>query len=92
MLDLVGIIAANFLSLPGVLGMALGMLTRRPGLAVFLGALVGVFEVAVFAGFDFSQVESLEVIVSIVVGCIAGLVGCFFRRKGKRDDHQYAAT
>jgi hypothetical protein len=82
MLEIFGTIAGNILSLPGVLGFALGLLTRRIGLAAILGGLVGVFEVMIFAGFSFANVGGLELGVSVAVGIIAGTIGCLVRRKG----------
>lgn len=45
MLDLLGTIGGNALSLPGILGLALGMMTRNWRLAAILGGVVGVVEI-----------------------------------------------
>ena len=82
MLNLLGTIAGNVLSLPGILGLALGMMTRNVLLAAIFGALVGVFETLLFAKFDMAHVEPLELSVAVVVGILAGLVGCGIRIKG----------
>lgn len=82
MLEFVGTIAGNVLSLPGVLGFGMGLLTRRLGLAAVLGGLVGVFEAMIFAGLDISHLGTLEFVMSVLVGVIAGTLGCAVRRKG----------
>lgn len=82
MLNLFGAIAGNVLSLPGILGLAIGLCTRNLGLAAFAGALVGVFETLVFADFALRNVTVLELSVAIVVGVIAGSLGSMIRRKG----------
>ena len=68
MLDLLGTIGGNVLSLPGILGLALGMMTRNIYLGAALGGLVGIVETLVFAGFDFQEVHTLELIVAVAVG------------------------
>ncbi len=82
MLDILGTIGGNILSLPGILGLALGMMTRRLWLGATLGGLVGVAETLVFAGFQFAHVEALELMIAIVVGVCAGSVGTLIRLKG----------
>lgn len=82
MLDILGTIAGNALSLPGILGLALGMTTRNPWLGAALGALVGVLETLVFAGFALAGVEATELVVGVLVGVIAGALGSAIRRKG----------
>ncbi|NOD98217.1 hypothetical protein GS610_13480 [Ruegeria sp. HKCCD6228] len=82
MLELLGTIGGNVLSLPGILGLALGMMTRKLWLGAALGGAVGVFETLVFAGFRFAHVEPLELIIAIVVGVCAGSVGTAIRIKG----------
>ncbi|WP_338547867.1 hypothetical protein [Roseovarius phycicola] len=82
MLDLLGTIGSNFLSLPGVLGLAFGMMTRNIGLAVVMGGLIGLGEALMFADFSFAQVGGLELAASIGIGMIAGSLGCMIRRKG----------
>lgn len=82
MLELLGTIAGNVLSLPGVLGFGLGLLTRRLGLAAVMGGVVGVAEAMVFAGMDLANVGTLELAMSVLVGVVAGTLGCVVRRKG----------
>lgn len=82
MLDILGTIGGNILSLPGILGLALGMMTRRLWLGAVMGGLVGVFETLVFAGFQFAHIEILELMIAIVVGVCAGSLGTAIRLKG----------
>lgn len=82
MLELVGTIAGNILSLPGILGLAAGLLTRNLILAAILGGLVGLFEALTFAGFSFSGLEGLETTISILTGILFGTLGSAIRRKG----------
>ncbi|WP_171235074.1 hypothetical protein [Ruegeria sp. HKCCA6837] len=82
MLEILGTIGGNILSLPGILGLALGMMTRKLWLGAALGGAVGIFETLVFAGFQFAQVESLELIIAVVVGVCAGSLGTAIRLKG----------
>ena len=82
MLELLGTIGGNALSLPGILGVAAGMMTRNWILAAILGAGIGVAETFIFAGFDMAKVEILELTVAIIVGAVAASVGCAIRHKG----------
>lgn len=82
MLDILGTIGGNILSLPGILGFALGMMTRSLPLAAAVGAVVGIAETLIFAGFELTRVGSLELLVAVAVGVIAGSLGCLFRQKG----------
>lgn len=82
MLDILGTIGGNVISLPGILGLALGMMTRKLWLGALLGGLVGVFETLVFAGFQFAHVETLELLIAIIVGVCAGSLGTAIRLKG----------
>ncbi|WP_209507027.1 MULTISPECIES: hypothetical protein [unclassified Ruegeria] len=82
MLDLLGTIGANVLGLPGILGLALGMMTRKLWLGAVLGAVVGILETLVFAGFQFAHVEALELGISVLVGLCAGSLGTAIRLKG----------
>ncbi len=82
MLNLLGTIAGNVLSLPGILGLAIGMMTRNFVVAAACGGLVGVAETLLFAGFSFTNVEMLELFVAILVGVAAGTFGCAIRIKG----------
>lgn len=82
MLNLLGTIAGNILSLPGILGLAVGMMTRNLILASGMGAVVGIAETLIFADFAMANVDTLELIVSVLVGLLAGMVGCAIRIKG----------
>ncbi|MDP5220884.1 hypothetical protein Q5Y75_27220 [Ruegeria sp. 2205SS24-7] len=82
MLEILGTIGGNILGLPGILGLALGMTTRRLWLGAALGALVGVIETLLFAGWSFAHVEPLELMIAIVVGVGAGSIGSLIRVKG----------
>ena len=82
MLNLLGTIGGNVLSLPGILGLALGMMTRNFFVGAGLGGVVGVVETLIFAKFQFAHVDMLELIVAILVGMVAGLVGTGIRVKG----------
>ena len=81
-LDLLGTIGGNVLSLPGILGLALGMMTRNWIVAAILGGLVGVFETVVFAGFRFGDIGSFDLAIAVLVGVLAGSLGCAIRHKG----------
>lgn len=82
MLELLGTIGGNILSLPGILGLALGMMTRQLWLGAALGGFIGVLETLVFAHWQFAHVETLELLIAIVVGVCAGSLGTAIRRKG----------
>ena len=82
MLELLGTIAGNILSLPGILGLGLGMLTRSPILGMILGGLVGVLESYAFARWDFARIDPTELVVAIIVGIVFGLLGSLIRRRG----------
>ena len=82
MLEILGTIGGNILSLPGILGLALGMTTRNWMLGASLGGAVGVVETLIFAGFSFGQVETLELVIAVFVGMAAGAVGSGIRVKG----------
>ncbi|MTI01947.1 hypothetical protein [Roseibium sp. RKSG952] len=82
MLEILGTIGGNILSLPGILGLALGMMTRRLWLGALMGGLVGVVETLVFSGWKFDQIETMELVIAIIVGVIAGSLGCAIRLKG----------
>ncbi|WP_194245728.1 hypothetical protein [Donghicola mangrovi] len=83
-LDLLGTIGAAALGLPGILGVALGMTTRNPLVAGLLAAMVGVVSPLVLGGSHSTHVAitPLEYGVALVIGALAGLVGCAIRRKG----------
>ena len=82
LLDLLGTIGGNILSLPGILGVALGMMTRNIYLGASLGGVVGVMETLIFAGFSLQSVDTLELVVAVCVGVVAGTVGSLIRIKG----------
>lgn len=82
MLEFVGTIAGNVLSLPGILGLALGLLTRNLAIGAALGGIVGLLEALTFAGFSLANVDTLEIVISIVVGICFGSLGVAIRRKG----------
>jgi len=81
-LDLLGTIGANVLSLPGILGLGLGMMTRNWILASIMGGIVGVLEPLLFAGFNISQVGMFDMAVAVIVGVLAGSLGCAIRHRG----------
>ncbi len=82
MLEILGTIGANIVSLPGILGLALGMMTRRLALAATLGGIVGIVETFIFANFQLGNIVMLELVVAILVGVMAGAAGCAIRLKG----------
>ncbi|NVO56758.1 hypothetical protein HW561_13275 [Rhodobacteraceae bacterium B1Z28] len=82
MLDFLGTIGGNVLGLPGILGLALGMMTRRLWLGAVMGGLVGVLETLLFAGWQFAHVGTLELMIAIAVGVCAGTLGSVIRLKG----------
>ena len=82
MLDLLGTIGGNVLSLPGILGLALGMATRNWILGICMGGAVGVAETMIFAGFRMADIEVVELVVAVLVGMASGAVGTAIRHKG----------
>ena len=82
MLEILGTIGGNILSLPGILGLAVGMMTRSLPIAAILGGLVGLVEALVFVGFSFANLNGLELFISVLVGVMAGSLGALIRRKG----------
>ncbi len=82
MLELLGTIGANIIGLPGILGLALGMMTRRVWLGAAMGGLVGVFETLVFAHWDFTNFGVIDLLIAVVIGLCAGSLGSAIRIKG----------
>ncbi|WP_037312826.1 hypothetical protein [Ruegeria halocynthiae] len=82
MLEFLGTLGANIISLPGILGLALGMMTRRLWLGALMGGLVGVFETLIFAHGNFAGIGAVDLMISVVVGLCAGTVGSAIRIKG----------
>lgn len=82
MLDILGTIGGNILSFPGILGLALGMTTRNWILGAAMGGIVGVLETLIFAGFSLANIVPLELVIAILVGIAAGLLGTAIRIKG----------
>lgn len=83
-LDLLGTIGAAVLGLPGILGLALGMTTRNWFIAMGLGGIVGALSPILVGGAHstYVPVTVTEFTVSILVGILAGAVGCGIRHKG----------
>ncbi|WP_424933305.1 hypothetical protein [Amaricoccus macauensis] len=82
MLEILGIIAGNILSLPGILGLALGMTTRSFPLGCGMGAFIGMLSTLIFVGFGFAAIEPLELVIAVVIGIMAGALGTLIRRYG----------
>ncbi|MGR3321828.1 MAG: hypothetical protein ACU0DK_07845 [Pseudooceanicola sp.] len=81
-LDFLGTVGSNVLSLPGIVGLGLGMMTRNWILAVVFGVLIGAIETVLFIDFDLAGTNAFDVIIAIVIGVMASLVGCAIRHKG----------
>ena len=83
-LDLLGTIGGSILGLPGILGVALGMTTRKWAIGAGLGGMIGVLAPLVLGGSHSTHVPvtAMEYTISIIIGLIAGLAGCAIRRKG----------
>ncbi|GAA6160084.1 hypothetical protein NBRC116589_22580 [Ruegeria sp. HU-ET01832] len=82
MLELLGTIGANIISLPGILGLALGMMTRNLMLGAVMGGVVGVLETLIFAHWSFANIQTIELVIAVVVGFCAGALGSAIRIKG----------
>lgn len=84
LLDLLGTIGGSILGLPGILGIALGMTTRKWALAAGFGAAIGLLTPVLLGGSHSTHVPitTVEYVVSVLIGAIAGLAGCVVRRKG----------
>ncbi len=81
-LDFLGTVGGNILSLPGIVGLALGMMTRRWLVAALLGVGIGVLETLIFNAFSFSAINPYDLAIAMVVGICAALMGCAIRHKG----------
>lgn len=83
-LDLLGTIGASVLGLPGILGVALGMMTRNWILAAVMGGVIGVLAPVLLGGSHSTHVaiSTTEYAIGVVVGILAGLVGTAIRHKG----------
>ncbi|WP_370285120.1 hypothetical protein [Pseudooceanicola nanhaiensis] len=83
-LDLLGTIGAAIIGLPGILGLATGMITRNWIIAAAGGGLIGLISPMLVGGAHstYVPVTVTEYVVSIIVGLLAGLTGCAVRRKG----------
>ncbi|WP_375174171.1 hypothetical protein [Pseudooceanicola sp.] len=81
-LDFLGTVGGNILSLPGIVGVGLGMMTRKWTLAVILGVLIGIIETLLFNDFNLAGTNVYDAAIAIVIGVMASLVGCAIRRKG----------
>ena len=79
MLNLLGTIGGNVLSLPGILGLALGMTARNWMVGTGLGAAVGIAETLIFAGFKLAEINMLEFVIAVLVGMAAGALGTGIR-------------
>lgn len=82
MLEFLGTLGGNVLSLPGILGVAVGMTTRNIAVAAVLGGIVGIAEVLLFSKLASGDISAMELILSVGVGIAAGCVGSLIRRKG----------
>lgn len=84
LLDLLGTIGASVLGLPGIVGVGVGMATRKWWLAAIIGGIVGLLAPMVLGGSHSTEVAitQIEYTVSILIGIIAGVVGCAIRHKG----------
>ncbi|WP_299893198.1 hypothetical protein [uncultured Ruegeria sp.] len=82
MLELLGTIGGNIMGLPGILGLALGMMTRRLWLGAMMGGLISIVATLLFAHWDFANVATTELLIAIVVGLCAGTLGSAIRIKG----------
>ncbi|MFW8637341.1 hypothetical protein [Cribrihabitans pelagius] len=83
-LDLLGTIGASVLGLPGILGLSLGMMTRKWIAAAGLGVAAGVIAPLLLGGSHSTHVaiSYSEYAVAVIVGILAALTGTAIRRKG----------
>lgn len=84
LLDLLGTVGGAILGLPGILGLALGMTTRIWVFAAGIGGVVGLITPLLLGGAHstYVAVTLTEYGVSVVIGVLAGIVGCAIRHKG----------
>lgn len=82
-LDFLGTLGGNILSLPGIVGVALGMMTRNWLVAAVLGALIGVVQtVLVLNHLDFAAINIYDLVIAVAVGVVFATIGCAIRHKG----------
>lgn len=83
-LDLLGTIGASVLGLPGILGIALGMTTRKWLMAALMGGAIGLIAPFLLGGSHSTHVpiSMTEYAIGMIVGVMAGLLGCAIRCKG----------
>jgi len=81
-LDVLGTLGGNILGLPGIVGLALGMATRNWILAALLGGGIGLVDVFTFGGMRPGHITMTEIVLALLVGAGAGLLGCAIRRRG----------
>ena len=82
MLDTLGTIAGSILGLPGILGFALGMMTRNLLIGCGLGGLVGIVSTFIFHHMSFAFVEPKEIFIAVAIGVIFGALGTLLRKHG----------
>ncbi|GHF74141.1 hypothetical protein [Seohaeicola zhoushanensis] len=83
-LDLLGTIGGSILGLPGIFGVAFGMMTRNWLLGGSIGGLIGLLSAWLMGGSHSTYVPLTvtEYVVAITVGILAGLTGSAIRRRG----------
>lgn len=81
-LDFLGTVGGNILGLPGLVGLALGMMTRNWVLAVVMGVGIGVIETLLFNDLHLAEFNLYDIAIAVMIGVMASLVGCAIRHKG----------
>lgn len=81
-LDFLGTVGGNVLSLPGIVGVALGMMTRNWLIAGVLGAMIGVVQVVLFHHFRLDEIFAYDLVIAVAVGMVFATIGCAIRRRG----------
>ncbi|MGC8201338.1 hypothetical protein ACP2AV_01410 [Aliiroseovarius sp. PTFE2010] len=81
-LDFLGTVGGNVLGLPGLVGLALGMMTRNWVLAVIMGIGIGAIQSLLFSDFQLAESNIYDVGIAVLIGVLASLVGCAIRHKG----------